>query len=445
MKKTIFMVSLGCPKNLVDSELMLGSLIGSGYEVCETPEEAGLILINTCGFIQSAVEEAIDEILALSRMKEADPSKILAVTGCLVQRYGNDLRKELPEVDLFLGTDGFGDLLTRLAELEAGRPQTLELTSPSFFLMDSALRRQVSTPTHRAYLKISEGCSNNCSYCLIPSLRGRLRSRSLDDVIVEARHLEQLGVKELTLVGQDVTAYGVDAGKNGPRLSDLLRRLLLETSIPWLRLLYLYPNRIDVSLLDLMAANPRLLPYFDIPLQHVSDRILRLMNRPYKQKDITRLLTGIKSVMPEAAIRSTFIVGFPGEQEKDMSELEAFLREFRLNHVGVFAYSNEEGCAAAELPDHCSAELKESRRQSLMVLQKDISLAHNEMLVGQVERVLVEGLSLETDLLLEGRTRYQAPDIDGCVYINSGSADPGDIVDLRITEAHPYDLVGEIV
>ena len=445
MKKKLFMVSLGCPKNLVDSELMLGSLTGSGYEVCETPEEAELLLVNTCGFIQSAVEEAIDEILALSRVKEVDPAKILVVTGCLVQRYGGNLQIELPEVDLFLGTDGFVDLPVKLAELGAGRQQIIELTSPPSFLMNSALSRQVSTPAHRAYLKISEGCSNNCSYCLIPSLRGRLRSRSIDDLITEARHLENLGIKELTLVGQDVTAYGVDAGKNNSRLPDLLRRLLQDTTIPWLRMLYLYPNRIDGPLLDLMAANPRLLSYFDIPLQHVSDRILRLMNRPYKQKNIIGLLTRIKAVMPEATIRTTFIVGFPGEREEDISELEDFLRGFKLNHVGVFAYSNEDGCAAAGLPNHCGADLKEERRRRMMVLQRDISLAQNKMLVGRVEKVLVEGLSRETDLLLEGRTRYQAPDIDGCIYINSGSGNPGDIVDLRITEAHPYDLVGEVI
>jgi len=445
VKKTIFMISLGCPKNLIDSELMLGSLTGSGYKVCETPAEAGLLLVNTCGFVQSAVEEAIDEILALSQLKEADPSKILAVTGCLVQRYGDDLQKELPEVDLFLGTDGCVDLLAKLADLEAGRPQTVDLTTPPSFLMHSGLSRQVSTPSHRAYLKISEGCSNNCSYCLIPGLRGRLRSRSLDDLITEARRLEKLGVKELTLVGQDVTAYGADTGKNGPRLPDLLGRLLRDTAIPWLRMLYLYPNRIDAPLLNLMAANSRLLPYFDVPLQHVSDRILRLMNRPYKQKDIVGLLAGIKAVMPAAAIRTTFIVGFPGEREEDMSELEVFLREFKLDHVGVFAYSNEDGCAASRLPEHCAAELKEERRQRIMALQRNISQTRNQMLVGRVEKVLVEGLSRETDLLLEGRTRYQAPDIDGCIYINSGSCKPGDIVDVRITEAHPYDLVGEIV
>jgi len=445
MVKNLFMLSLGCPKNLVDSELMLGTLLKSGYAVCEDPENAELIIVNTCGFIKSAVQEAIDEILQLSKLKERCPAPILVVTGCLVQRYGNDLKKALPEVDLFVGTDGFIDLPLKLSALTHSPQTKINLAESPSFLMDSSLDRRVSTPAHRAYLKISEGCSNNCSYCLIPSLRGRLRSRSLDDLIAEAKQLEKLGVKELTLVGQDVTAYGVDLGKNGPRLPKLLAELLRHTNIPWLRMLYLYPNRISQELLETIAINPRLLPYFDIPLQHVNDRILRLMNRPYKQKDVCKLLRNIKKVIPQAAIRSTFIVGFPGEGDEDIAELEGFLREFKLNHVGVFAYSNEDGCAAADLPDHCGEELKEARRQRIMALQKEISWQQNKMRIGRVEKVLVEGLSKETDLLLEGRSRCQAPEIDGCVYINSGSCRPGDIVDLRITAAHPYDLVGEVV
>ncbi len=445
MPKKIFMVSLGCPKNLVDSELMLGSLTKSGYEVCESPEDAELIVVNTCGFIKSAVEEAIDEILALSGLKETHSSLTLVVTGCLVQRYGDELKEALPEVDLFIGTDGFVDLPIRLLELEKGPQGKIDLAKTPSFLMDSSRNRQVSTPSHRAYLKISEGCSNNCSYCLIPTLRGRQRSRSLDDLIVEAGELEELGVKELTLVGQDVTAYGVDFGKKGSCLTDLLEGLLRNTSIPWLRMLYLYPNRISEALLELMATNPRLLPYFDIPLQHASDRILSSMNRPYRQKDIVDLLNRIRAVIPKAAIRSTFIVGFPGEKEEDVVQLENFLAEYRLDHVGVFAYSNEDGCAAVALPNHCSEEIKEERRQRIMALQKDISWQQNKNRIGRLEKVIVEGVSRETDLLLEGRTCYQAPEIDGCVYINSGTFNPGDIVELQITEAHPYDLVGEVV
>ena len=445
MNKRVFMVSLGCPKNLVDSEVMLGSLARAGYHSCATPEEAQLILVNTCGFIQPAVEEAVDEILRLVAVKEENPDIRLVVTGCLVQRYGAELMKELPEVDLFLGTESFVDIAARIADLnKQSSPAMADLAGPPF-LMNSTMPRLVSTPSHRAYLKITEGCSNNCSYCMIPSIRGRLRSRGLDDVMQEAQRLGQQGVRELTLIGQDLTAYGLDLGGQGPRLVHLLGRLLTETTIPWLRMLYLYPHRITDQLLHLMANHERLLPYLDIPLQHVSPRILRLMNRPFGAGEIGELFARIRRIVPQAAIRTTFIVGFPGETEDDVAMLEDFMETYRLDHVGVFAYSNEEGSAAASLPDHCSEEEKEERLHRLMGLQAGISLAKNQELVGTINQVLVEGVSSETDLLLEGRLRSQAPEIDGCVYINAGQCEVGDIVALRITEAQPYDLVGEIV
>ncbi|HFQ81502.1 MAG TPA: 30S ribosomal protein S12 methylthiotransferase RimO [Desulfobacterales bacterium] len=445
MNKKLFMVSLGCPKNLVDSELMLASLSAQGYDICRQAEDASLIVVNTCGFIQSAVEEAIDEILSLGQLKNAEPDLRLVVTGCLVQRYGERLRAELPEVDLFLGTDNFIDIAARLNALDnKSQPENLEFQTPTF-LMDSTCRRRISTPNHRAYLKISEGCSNRCSYCLIPQLRGPLRSRALDDLIVEAQRLEAAGVKELTLVGQDVTAYGLDFGPQGHKLPDLLAGLLAETAIPWLRMLYLYPNRIAPPLLNLMADNPRLLPYFDIPMQHASDKVLHLMRRPYKQSDLISLIDQIRAIMPESAIRTTLIVGFPGEKEADIIKLEEFIAQVKLNHVGVFCYSNEEGCEAATLPEHCDEEQKEERRQRIMTIQKGISAQVNREMIGKIEKVLVEGLSRETDLLLEGRSRFQAPDIDGSVYINSGTCNTGDMVNLKITDAHPYDLIGEIV
>lgn len=439
------MVSLGCPKNLVDSELMLASLSSRGYEICRQAEDASLIVVNTCGFIQSAVEEAIDEILSLGRLKDDKPDLRLVVTGCLVQRYGERLRVELPEVDLFLGTDNFLDIAVRLSTLDnKSQPENFELSTPTF-LMDSTCRRRISTPDHRAYLKISEGCSNRCSYCLIPQLRGPLRSRTVNDLIIEAQRLEAAGVKELTLIGQDVTAYGLDFGPQGHKLPDLLARLLTETDIPWLRMLYLYPNRIDIPLLKLMADNHRLLPYFDIPMQHASNKILHLMRRPYQQSGLVSLVDQIRAIMPESAIRTTLIVGFPGEKETDIVELEEFIARMKFNHVGVFCYSNEEGCGAESLPDHCDEEQKECRRRRIMALQKEISAQSNRGMIGKIEKVLVEGLSRETDLLLEGRSRFQAPEIDGCVYINSGTCNKGDMVNLKITDAHPYDLIGEIV
>ena len=443
MNKKLYMVSLGCSKNLVDSEVMLGLLEKDGYQVTERPEDANLLLVNTCGFIGSAVQEAIDEILKLASYKKTDPGKRLVVTGCLVQRYGAELEKELPEVNLFIGTNGFHNIVDRIHGKKSPLPlaHSLEQTP---YLMDSSIPRKVSTPPHRAYIKITEGCINRCSYCLIPDIRGKLRSRTIADLIIEARRLDSEGVKELTLVAQDLLAYGLDLGEK-TTLLDLLRRLLAETDIPWIRLLYLHPARVKKDILQLMAANSRLLPYMDIPLQHVSDRILRSMNRPYTKKSMIQLLETIRTILPQAVLRTTMMVGFPGETEDDIAEMAAFLQAHHFDHLGVFAYANEEGCRAAGLAGQIDEKVKEARLQKIMELQADISFAALQKYVGSTEQVLVEGFSKETDLLLEGRTRFQAPDeIDGCVYITRGNAEPGTLIDVIITEAHTYDLVGEI-
>jgi ribosomal protein S12 methylthiotransferase len=436
------MVSLGCSKNLVDSEVMLGLLEKDGYEVTQGPEDANLLLVNTCGFIGSAVKEAIDEILELTRYKKDDPAKKLVVTGCLVQRYGTELEKELPEVDLFIGTNGFHTIVDQLYGKKVPVPlaHSLEQTP---FLMDSSIPRKVSTPPHRAYMKITEGCINRCSYCLIPDIRGKLRSRTISDLTTEARRLDAEGVKELTLVAQDLLAYGLDLEKR-TNLIVLLKQLLAETNIPWIRLLYLHPARVNKELLLLMAANTRLIPYLDIPFQHVSDHILRLMNRPYTQVKLIQLMETIRHILPLAALRTTMMVGFPGETEDDIAEMTDFLQKHHFDHLGVFAYANEEGCKAASLPDQIAEEIKEERLRKIMELQAGISFGALQKHVGAVEQVLVEGLSRESDLLLEGRTRYQAPDIDGCVYITRGTVEPGALVDVTITEAHTYDLVGEL-
>ena len=440
--KKLYMISLGCSKNLVDSEVMLGLLEKDGYTVTQQPQDANLLLVNTCGFIGSAVQEAIDEILELARYKKADPAKKLVVTGCLVQRYGAELDKELPEVDLFIGTNGFHSIVDQLYGKKTPVPlaHSLEQTP---FLMDSSMPRKVSTPSHRAYMKITEGCINRCSYCLIPDIRGKLRSRTIPDLITEARRLDADGAKELTLVAQDLLAYGLDLEKQ-TNLIVLLKRILAETDIPWIRLLYLHPARAREELLLLMAENPRLVPYLDVPFQHVSDHILRLMNRPYTQQQLIRLMETIRSILPGAALRTTMMVGFPGETAEDITEMADFLQAHHFDHLGVFAYANEEGCRAASLPGQIAEETKEERLQKIMELQADISFAALQKHVGAVEQVLVEGFSKETDLLLEGRTRYQAPEIDGCVYITRGTAEPGALVDVTITEAHTYDLVGEL-
>ena len=442
MSKKLYMISLGCSKNLVDSEVMLGLLEKDGYVVTQEPEDAGLLLVNTCGFIGSAVKEAIDEILELSRYKKDAPDKKLVVTGCLVQRYGTELEKELPEVDLFIGTNGFHSIVDQLYGKQPPIPLAHSLEKAPF-LMDSSMPRKVSTPSHRAYMKITEGCINRCSYCLIPDIRGKLRSRTIADLTAEARRLDAEGVKELTLVAQDLLAYGKDLDKQ-TNLIVLLKQLLAETGIPWIRLLYLHPARVNEELLLLMAANTRLVPYLDIPFQHVSDHILSLMNRPYTKVQLIQLMDTIRRILPLAALRTTMMVGFPGETEEDIAEMTDFLKKHHFDHLGVFAYANEEGCKAASLPGQIAEEVKEKRLQKIMELQADISFGALQKYVGASEQVLVEGVSKESDLLLEGRTRYQAPEIDGCVYITRGTVEPGALVEVTITEAHTYDLVGEL-
>ncbi len=443
MSNKIYTVTLGCPKNRVDTEVMLGLLSEAGYEPTIDPDEANILLINTCGFIQPAVEESIDEILTLSTLKKARPELKLVVTGCFVQRYGDALAQQLPEVDLFIGTDGFQDIVRHLQDMESSQPELL--VTPRY-VMNSNQPRILTTPSHRAYLKISEGCSNSCAYCLIPSLRGPMRSRTVDDLLYEAGKLSQAGIKELTLVGQDLTAYGLDLGNTSANnLELLLQGLLAQTTIPWLRLLYLYPTRVTAELLQLMASEPRLLNYLDIPLQHVSDHVLKAMRRPFGSQHVHAVIERIRTIVPEAAIRTTFMVGFPGETEKDVEEIANFMQQHRLHNVGIFTYCNEEGCQAENFPGQVAEEAKEERYTHLMEIQAPISQTHNQAMVGKSIEVLVEGLSKETELLLEGRAHFQAADIDGCVYISDGNCNSGDIVQVKINEAHPYDLVGEIV
>ncbi|WP_417912614.1 30S ribosomal protein S12 methylthiotransferase RimO [Candidatus Electronema sp. TJ] len=440
--KKLHLTSLGCAKNLVDSELMLGALELGGWQAVEDPAEAELLLVNTCGFIRPAAEEAVDEILDLAEYKEGDPTKKLVVTGCFVQRYGKDLQDALPEVDLFVGIDDQQRLLELISQLADGKAERLILSQPSCSLISSAQPRRLSTPPFRSWLKITEGCDNRCAYCMIPAIRGKLRSRPASDLIIEARALEQGGVKELSLIAQDLTAYGSDLGGS---LASLLRQLLAETSIPWLRLLYLYPASVTDELLELMAGQPRLLPYLDIPFQHVSSNVLRRMGRRYGRQDLDRLVSRIRSLIPDCALRTTLMVGFPGETEEDADELLDCLQRWQLDHVGVFPYEDEEGAPAAEFQPKVPDEVKQERFARVMEAQAAISQQRLRRLVGREEEVLVEGLSQETDLLLEGRARFQAPDIDGCVYINEGEASPGELVKVRIAEAHVYDLVGGII
>lgn len=440
------LTSLGCPKNLVDSELMLGSLEPEGYTTVEDPAEAELLLINTCGFIRSAVEEAVDEILRLAEYKQADPTKKIVVTGCMVQRYGEELQKELPEVDFFVGIDEEKDIASLLRNCSPD-DSALYLQGRSCFLTDSHQPRRLATPFFRSYLKITEGCDNRCTYCMIPSIRGDLRSRTVQDLLVEAKALDRGGVKELSLIAQDLTAYGDDFNDlgAGDNLVSLLKGILAETDIPWLRLLYLYPSSVSEELLELMAEQSRILPYLDIPFQHVSDAVLQKMGRRYGQQELEQLISMIRRILPDCALRTTMMVGFPGETEDDVQRLLDCLQRWRLDHLGVFPYEAEQGSVAADFPEQVKKEIREERFARVMELQAKISAQRLKQYVGKKELVLVEGVSRETDLLLEGRSRYQAPDIDGCVLINNGTANPGDILTVEITEAHTYDLVGGII
>ncbi len=437
------LVSLGCAKNLVDSEVMLGILQESGWELSDDPAAADILIVNTCGFIQPAVEEALEVILEMGQYKEDDPDKLLVVTGCLVQRYLDELASDMVEVDLFVGTEGVAEIGQLLQKLLDGK-QTERSYCPDRFLMNAELPRTLSTPFFRSSVKITEGCNNRCTYCMIPSIRGDLRSRDITDIITELQRLEVGGVKEISLIAQDLTAYGndLDASSN---LITLLTRILKETNFPWLRLMYLYPSGVTAELYELMQNEERILPYMDIPFQHVSDSILKPMHRRYGYDDLCTFIERIRNAVPDIALRTTMMVGFPGETENDIELMEKFLKEYRIDHVGVFSYTNEEGARSEFFEGQIAEDIKRSRMERILELQAGISKEILQKYIGQTVPVLVEGLSRETDLLLEGRTVYQAPDIDGIVYINDGTANPGDIVQVRITEAQIYDLVGGIV
>jgi ribosomal protein S12 methylthiotransferase len=440
----LFVASLGCPKNLVDTEWYLASLRErfGAIGLTDDPCEAHIILVNTCAFIEPAVSESIETILGLAQEKAKGQS--LVVTGCLVWRYGHELEGLLPEVDLFFHGRDPRDLGAALAEAVSfsgtvsGRALEQEGIS-------ARGRFRVTHPWQR-YVKIAEGCSNRCTYCLIPRIRGALVCRRPESIVSEIRALERDGgkevaVKEITIVAQDVTAY-----KSGDTdLVDLLERIVEESSVPWIRLLYLYPERLSSRLVEFMASESRICPYFDIPIQHASDRILRRMGRPYGFDLIREKIDLIRAIMPDAALRTTVITGFPGESEDDFSRLLDGVEELRFDHLGCFTYWDEEGCAASRLSGKVPKEVAEGRRDQVMELQKKISAERNRRFVGRIMDVLVDGRSQETELLLSGRSRYQAPEIDGQVYITSGEAIPGEFFKVRITEAHEYDLVGEIV
>lgn len=436
------MVSLGCPKNRVDSEVILGLLGDKGYSLIDNAALADIIIINTCTFIQSATDESIEVILEYANHKITGRCRLLVVAGCLTQRYQEELKAELPEVDLFVGTGEY----QRIAELILQTKETGPMVAAGIpeYIHDYTTPRVSTTPFYSSYIKIAEGCSNPCTFCIIPQLRGAFRSRREDSIINEVRSLSLKGVKEFNLVAQDTTAYGRDLSPY-TNLKTLLMRLAEIDEVKWLRLLYCYPTLMNDGLIELIASEKKIVKYIDIPLQHVDDRILKAMKRGTREKMIKGLLQRIRRSIPDVTIRSAFIVGFPGETESEFENLLAFINETRFDHLGVFKYSRESGTPAGNMRGQVPEKVKEERYRKIMELQQSISHERNRAHVGERVQVLVEGLSEETDLLLQGRTSFQAPEIDGITLINAGQADVGDIKDVLITDAHPYDLVGEII
>lgn len=466
---TVGLICLGCPKNLVDAELMLGTLEQHGYRVTNEAAEAEMLIVNTCSFIEAAREEAIATILEAAQLKEKGRCRYLVVTGCLVQMHGEELRRELPEVDAFVGVSEFPRLPEILAQLEHSPVPPLAVNQPEMAYPEHLPRRR-ATPPWTAYLKIAEGCDGACTFCTIPALRGKYRSRPPEAIIAEAERLAKAGVKELILVAEDTTYYGIDlAGRR--LLPDLLRQLGQISGLEWIRLLYGYPTRVDEALMEVMATEPKICAYLDLPLQHADDGILRAMGRAGHRDGYLRLVRRLREYLPEIALRSTFIVGFPGEGPREFAILREFLREARLDRVGFFLFSPEPGTPAAEMPHQVPPTVAEQRLEELVAVQAEISRERNETFLGRVLPVLIEGIVTENPGNAEvsswklevggrkcksalrdgdvnsyavyyGRSYRDAPEIDGLVFVAGEGLTPGDLVPVRITAAEEHDLHG---
>jgi ribosomal protein S12 methylthiotransferase len=449
MKKIGF-ISLGCPKNLVDSEVMMGRLKQSGYEITTDAGEADTLVVNTCGFIDSAKQESIDAILEAARLKSEGKATRLVVAGCLVERYRDELQKEMPEVDAFIGTNQINDI-TQVCDEKVNTRSLPVLpigNQSATYLYDESTPRVLATPGYTVFIKIAEGCDRPCAFCFIPQMRGHFRSRRFGSVMLEASRLAQQGVKELVLVAQDSSRYGEDLGEPDA-LAHLLRELSHLDGIEWVRVMYTYPTHISDAFLDVLAEEPKAVKYLDMPLQHASHNVLKLMRRGGTRQSLERLIQRVRKRVPGIAIRTTFITGFPGETEEDFQELLTFIRNVEFDRVGVFTYSDEEGTPAFDLPDKVDARTAKSRRARLMKEQARISRRRNKARIGETVRVLFEGAAKETDLLWQGRMETQAAEIDGCVLINDAPENfepqPGAFVNVLITEAHEYDLIGQII
>ena len=466
-------LSLGCPKNLVDGEVMLGLARDAGHEVTTDASDAEVLIVNTCAFIDSAKQESIDAILEMAQQKRAGNCARLVVTGCLAERYRDELKKEIPEIDALLGTGELEGIVAAIGSAvgdrrsavgsapaasdgamplrfftngsEPSRTPTAESRTPDLptYLYDADTPRLLTTPGHYAYVKIAEGCDYTCAFCIIPTLRGEYRSRTVDSIVREAEALAARGVRELLLISQDTTFFGIDRGERGA-LASLLRRLNTIDGLAWIRLLYLYPTTITDDVLDAMAECDKVCRYIDLPLQHASADVLKRMRRPGNRRVYDRLLGRIRNRVPGVTLRTTLIVGFPGETDQDFAELDGFVADTGFDHVGVFTYSHEEGTRAHALADDVPAAVKKRRRNALMARQKKIVQKRLAASVGREVRVLVDGPSSEHDLVLQGRTEGQAPDIDSIVYLTDcdpSTYRPGDLVPARLVGGRGYDLL----
>lgn len=445
---SVYFVSLGCPKNLVDSQVMLGLLKTNKFEITEDPSLAETVIVNTCSFIDSAKQESINTILEMADFKENGKLKNLVVSGCMAQRYSKDLEKEMPEVDLFIGTGEYHRVVELLQKKALGKLRQKSFVDIPKFIHTDETPRINTGASYSAFLKISEGCVRNCSFCIIPKLRGHeVRSRSIASLVKEAEQLASNGVTELNLVAQDLTHYGIENNYQ-ENLAGLLKALVKVEKIRWIRLHYAYPDNFTDEVIDLMASEPKILKYVDMPLQHGDDKVLKLMNRRVTREQIYTLVKKMRARVPGLVFRTNIIVGHPGESEESYQNVKLMLEELRLDHVGVFKYSLEEDTPSFRLAEKIGQvpeEVIQERFNELMQIQQQISLENNQKMVGKKFQVLVEGVSRESDLLLQGRWYGQAQEIDGVVLINDGNAAPGQYVEVEITEALPYDLVGGIV
>ncbi|CAM4237630.1 30S ribosomal protein S12 methylthiotransferase RimO [Paenibacillus tarimensis] len=439
MTERVKVVTLGCEKNLVDSEIMSGLIHQRGYQLVDTPEDATVIIVNTCGFIDAAKEESVNTILDMADLKETGRLKALIVSGCLTQRYKKQLMEEMPEIDGIVGTGDFHDITTIVDEALRGK-KPVRVGNPAFDY-DRDLPRQVTTPRYTAYVKIAEGCDNACTFCSIPIMRGKFKSRSIESILGEVRQLAAQGVKEISLIAQDSTNYGTDLYDRF-MLPELLNRVSEVEGIAWVRLHYAYPGFFTDELIDTIADNPKICKYIDMPLQHSEDRVLKRMRRPGRQRDVRELVAKIRARIPEAAIRTSIIVGFPGETEEEFNALCDFVRELKFDRLGVFTYSCEEDTPASRLPDQVPDEVKEWRANTLMEIQRDVSKDLGSKYIGREIEVLVERYDGRSDVFI-GRSPYDAPEIDGEVFISGCRPEIGAIQKVRITHAYEFDLSGE--